>query len=565
MDADSILAGVAAEVWVEDHAGQKCPDHAVPKPDEIADWLPDCPVADVHEAAQRAGYVAACFAGILPGEVAGEATPENPLPNGTALWDTFYRALAVLALNRSIPLMAARGFEWPSEHRLLRTLHPGWVVALHRAWQAGRNPDNPEFVSGWVTGGEGAFAARLQDTVRQWRESGEAEGLDGHPLVPLVRAWQERPLPGRWDDRPKAIMPSPFAIVRDLRSAQGELFADGPIGFQSAQRSLPGFEDDAGERSPFGRVVPLYLFDSTGTLYEARGQGAPLALRFWVEAVTAPERLDRSRAIRLETTLRELVRRLWPKGWTGPGRDGDKLLLALRAVDGARVPWRGGRWRAVNVVNMPDIRNLDSPVPIDVSLPPGSDRGPLVYRNVLREYGVTSAPLYRLGLAMAYLWDRHFTHGGPLPVRVPVVVRDAGGTLLDARGNPIHGRNGKPAHWNHPKAVRTGEFIRNPELSRIPDLRADDLLAAAFSRADVDAMTPGVRRKALHHVREAAAVMARRGHAVVAESGARGARDWRIRIEPADWHGAPDVPDHPATGNAEPATGNAGVVDPRES
>ena len=386
-----------------------------------------------------------------------------------------------------------------------------------------------------------------------------------HPLAPLVKAWLATAARSRqWDSRNTAIIPAPFAIVRDLRSAQGQLFADGPIGFQSEQRqrSLPGFEGGEDERLPFGRVVPLMMFDATGALYESRGQGAPLALRLWVEAVTAPERLDRANSIRVETSLRELVRRLWPKGWTGPGRDGTKLLTALRAIDGARIPWPGGYWRAVSVVNMPDVRNPDSPVPLDVSLPPGSERGPLVYRNVLREYGVTSAPLYRLGLAVAYLWDRYFTHNGPLPVLVPVVKRDRAGNLLDAMGNVVQrGRgNGKPSHWNHPRAVRTGKYVRNPELSRIPDLRAEDLLLAAFARTDVDAMTPGMRRKSLYLVRDAAFDMAGRGHAVVQESGdARRSPDWRIRIEPPDWHGAPMARasgGHPASGNEEPATGN---------
>lgn len=144
---------------------------------------------------------------------------------------------------------------------------------------------------------------------------------------------------------------------------------------------------------------------------------------------------------------------------------------------------------------------------------------------------------------------------GPCPT-VPVVKRDKGGQLLDARGNIVSGRNGKPAHWNHPKAVRTGDFMRNPELSRIPDLRASDLLHAAYSRADLGTMPEGMRRQALSYVRGAALEMKARGHAVVVETGgtpaARRSADWRIRIEPPDWHGEPDAPeDKPATANVK--------------
>ena len=431
------------------------------------------------------------------------------------------------------------------------------IEAVHHVWRAGHEgmrPGKDAPVWEWAAG------SILPDMEAAFGRVREGSAKQRHPLAPLVKAWLTMARPGEWDTRATAIIPAPFAIVRDLRSAQGELFADISAGLsEQRQRKLPGFEGHADERLPFGRVVPLMMFDATGTLYETRGQGAPLALRLWIEAVTAPDRLERDRPVKLETSLRDLVRRLWPNGWTGPGRDGEKLLAALRAIDGARIPWPGSDegWRAVSVVNPPAIRDPASPVVLTVLLPPGSDRGPLVYRNVLREYGVTSAPLYRLGLAVAYLWDRYFTHKkGPLPVLVPVVKRDRAGNLLDGKGNVVERRRpGKPAHWNHARAVRTGKFERNPELSRIPDLRAEDLLRAAYSRADVDAMTPGMRWKALHQVRDAAFDMASRRHAVVKESGnARRSPDWRIRIEPPDWHGAPEPPG-PASGKEEPASG----------
>ena len=561
--APDVLRAVARALWKEKHGKEAvCPGDAIPDVDQInAFRLEDATAAECEGRVEEVFRVLPTFGPWVAVPLAGRPwavsltsmirlhqpeqsdKPASGDPLGAGAKSVLYWATA--AAVHSIRGPGAKPIQSVSPDRVIR--------AVNDDWKATEEPPCP-ICSDLVK------AVPDCELCGGTRVGKEPDPPVRHPLAPLVRAWQERALPGEWDDRSTAIIPAPFSIVRDLRSAQGTLFPDGAVQPARQHPRLPGFDDgaEADERLPFGRVVPLMMFDATGTLYESRGQGAPLALRLWIESVTAPALLERGRAVVLETSLRNLVRRLWPNGWTGPGRDGEKLLAALRAIDGARIPWPGSDegWRAVSVVNPPAIRNPDSPVVLTVLLPPGSERGPLVYRNVLREYGVTSAPLYRLGLATAYLWDRYFTHNGPLPVRVPVVNRDRAGNLLDASGKPVQGNNGKPAHWNHKRAVRTGEFQRNPELSRIPDLRADDLLLAAYPREVVRAMTPGMRRKALHQVREAALDMAARDHAVVHETGARGTPDWRIRIEPPDWHGAPEPPSEPASGNDHPASGN---------
>ena len=48
---------------------------------------------------------------------------------------------------------------------------------------------------------------------------------------------------------------------------------------------------------------------------------------------------------------------------------------------------------------------------LDVSLPPGSDKGPRILRRVLRRLGARSYPQWRAWLALAYLWDRSAVNG----------------------------------------------------------------------------------------------------------------------------------------------------------
>ena len=115
---------------------------------------------------------------------------------------------------------------------------------------------------------------------------------------------------------------------------------------------------------------------------------------------------------------------------------------------------------------------------MEIELPPGSGRGPLVHRVVLRHYGVQSAALYRAYLAAAYMWDEFGTHAGKvIQATRPAVLRDDEGSLLDSKGRKIADRDGRPVRrWSHPKAVPLGEREPNPAASRYPVLSEYDLM-----------------------------------------------------------------------------------------
>ena len=396
---------------------------------------------------------------------------------------------------------------------------------------------------------------RLDEVCEKWQSLPE-ETRPEHPLGPLVAAWQAQPTLVEPDRRTNAIMPAPFAIVRNIRSEHGILYADqlgGNLTSSSEQdaqgdmvSSLPGFEPHATNVVP---SLPLVLFDASGGVSIARGRGAPLALRLWIECILSVPREARSphAPVRLAVRLQDLISALWPNGWTGPGRDGPKLMEALRRVDSACIRWPGGAWRAVSVTNRPDMSDRGAPVVFDVSLPPGSEAGPIVHRPTLRKYGVRSAPAYRVSLGLAYLWNERLTfRGRRLPPRVPVVRRNDAGYLLNAKDEVLYTKAARPVtHWNDPRAVRTGDEMRNPEYERLPWLEPLDLIA--LGAAEADTRTKQARYASLKEVRKAIRNMADAGDIVLLED------DERMRIEPPDRWGIPtDRPNAPATTLPQP-------------
>ncbi len=362
----------------------------------------------------------------------------------------------------------------------------------------------------------------------------------------LARAARAAPRVVTRDTRNNGIMPQPFAIVRDLRSEAGTLFAQ-PQKDALGHVLDPSFSNlpDTGTGTKTPAAVPcqpLMLFDAAmrDRPPKERGRGASVELRIWTEALLSVDPRDRATGpLRQHITMKDLVKALWPYDWSGPSRDGPRLLRALNACHNAVLPWTGGYWVAVRVVNYPDVRNPASPLVLDVELPPGSGVGPLVHRPTLRHYGVRDGYAYRLSLALAYHWNRHLTaQGKRLPPTIPVVERDDDGTVLGADGKPLKKtkkKGGGPVtHWNDPRAVRTGKDARNPQMERLPGLTEFDLLilgAPGFEKKD---RRP--RHRAKERVIEALMTMAMRGDVVLLSD----ARTKAWRVEPPDWWGNPN-------------------------
>ncbi|MCY3755942.1 MAG: hypothetical protein OXG99_17850 [Alphaproteobacteria bacterium] len=536
--APDILASLARLRWAVEKDGAACPEDHIPTVEALAQDPPEWPAPDPAPDPLEAAL--ALSRGWtddfpLPRPRQARRGQEQALP-ASETTEAYSPALSpddapILEIPDDIPIppapvslkwaaLRAAALAMPPEERTdpegMVLIFKLYIERLHADWLPPTDPNMPD------------------------------PGPRLNPFAPIVRAWLARPTNGATDGKANAIIPAGFAIVRDLRSEQGTLFGELPTMSGSGLAvvreldlfgSLPGFEP---AQSAIVPSLPLVLFDATGEVSAARGRGAPLPLRVWVECVLWGKLGERSVPRRLVCTLREFIAAVWPNRTFRPSRDGEKLLQALHRVHNARVPWTdpkterpAGYWAAATVTNMPELNDMNSSIVFEVSLPPGSEAGPMIHRPTLRKYGVISAPAYRSSLGLAYLWNRHLTHNGKrLPPTVPTVQRNTCGVIVDAQGQPLIGKGGQAVtHWGDKRAVRTGDYERNPELERLPWLQPEDLLALAFPEANLS--TKQARSDALRRTREALCMMANNKDLVIVKNGRR----WRL--EPPDWWGAP--------------------------
>ena len=361
--------------------------------------------------------------------------------------------------------------------------------------------------------------------------------------------------------RPTGIMPASMADVRDvLPRTPGEdgtayPFGDSaPLGATPAEGPgwLPGvsWENDA-----VRPAVPLLLFEDDNDTWK-RHRGAPLPLRIYIEAMLSVSLDERDRARRYRFTPRIWRDWLWKSGHDAPAlkRTWPKLRRALYLVHNARVRWavgnNGGEWAAVRVVNLPrDSAHLDDIILLDISLPPGSERGPWINRLVLREVGLESAPAYRALLALATFWNTYGSfrlprgpHGnrsspGLIQPTRPAMQRDENGYILGPDGRPLRNPGGRHArsNWDF-RAIRlrgpNNEPLteRNPEADRYPPFPDAQLIRLCYP----EAKSASARRSQLARTK---APFAQRGPLALLED--KGIvvieRDTKIRYQLRGW------------------------------
>ena len=165
--------------------------------------------------------------------------------------------------------------------------------------------------------------------------------------------------------------------------------------------------------------APLYALMSARTERRGGGHSADLALRIFVEAVTAVMQRDWETAsyqpVRISVTLREFLN--WFYGsydrWPSRDRYWRRFVDAADALVSrrARFPFEvDGYSGSLSVVTLPVIprgpNRLDDAVTMLVQLPPGSAGGPAIDRLQLRDWGLRSEVAYRVLIALAYHWHR---------------------------------------------------------------------------------------------------------------------------------------------------------------
>ena len=268
----------------------------------------------------------------------------------------------------------------------------------------------------------------------------------------------------------------------------------------------PGRRPCAGSRPTRGRSLPR------------RGPAGRRAwpLRIAYETLIDVPAVARNGGIaRLEYPLRgdgnaTLEAMLYPEGRLNLSRDWGRFIKALEVVDRFSVPADGGMsaWLPIRVRSVP-VRT-GGVLRLDVSLPPGSDKGPRILRRVLRRLGARSYPQW---LALAYLWDRSAVNGHWVRATRPRLARNSGGRLVDRTGTVILDRRGAPVtKWKDKRAVLldaegrpvpvAGEAARerNPEASLHPWLTAADIMALGYPPER--GLSPAASRKRKQRVLE---------------------------------------------------------------
>ena len=445
--AAEILEAVSRFAWYEAHQNKDCPPDFTPTAATLAAWLPEFPEAAHLEAGER---LAALY-GLSDG--------------GGCRWRLGRTATLKPRGEWSLTLLA---WERPSPDR------PGW----------GSMGKLEEVHSVWV-----ALPAKVRRK---------------HPLAPLVAAWQERPR-GVTPD----VMKHPHGGILPASLAGGAVRVQVSARFDEELPELPGpgvaadgagwlagFEPGPG---PLAKLPALDFLHAGGLEAFQRGHGAPWPLRIAYETlIDVPAAARNGGIARLEYPLRgdgnaTLQAMLYPEGRLNLSRDWGRFLAALKVVDRFSVPADGGMsaWLPIRVRSFP-VRT-GGVLRLDVSLPPGSDKGPRILRRVLRRLGARSYPQWRAWLALAYLWDRSAVNGHWVRATRPRLARNSGGRLVDRTGTVILDRRGAPVtKWKDKRAVLldaegrpvpvAGEAARerNPTASLHPWLTATDIMALGY-------------------------------------------------------------------------------------
>ena len=492
--ASEVLHWLALGEWHKGHGGAACPPERIPDAEALVAWLPDC---------DRDTWASVYELGVpLSGRTGGSFHSSD------------FGPAAILA---SVAVIAHFDGRWRIRGGAWHGPAPAPGVPVIE-W----HPDSSE------------VAAALEAMHRRWLDAHEP---GKHPLGPLVKAWQQRPLPVEPDRHESGILP--FGLLPDHPRHEGSLPVASAASIRRSRRELPApgaiIEPDPQGLLPFGgqppsaipRPAPLVLVDATGIGELQPGRGARLDKRLLLYSLLAMPLNQRVPGGRYELrrTVRELAAELWPNKWR-PSQHGGRLVLALNAMHLAKVRMSdGSKWLPAVMRREPNPYDLASEAVIQLELPPDCDRGPLIDRPQLVAEGVRSDPAFDLWLGLAYYWDQAKARNGGHRIYAtrPKARRNRQGVLLDASGQPILGRGGRPErNWQHPRAV-LGGFERHPHADKLPALTPDQIRRLAYGGVD-RGKTKQQRSRELQRARALIREHERAGRVVVEADGPC----WRI-------------------------------------
>lgn len=389
-----------------------------------------------------------------------------------------------------------------------------------------------------------------------WRTVNEKhKGEFKHPLAHIISEYMNDNIPKIEPERRQDTAIAPEGLRTTTRSNNtSELLDIGSLqtGSREIQENLFPLKSETTE-TQIVPTLPLEIYEASGGKPYAPGRGAPIAQRIFFSALLAyPTDKRTGEIVELKTTLRDIKNWLYPKGDKNPHSDFiNRLREALVKVHNSRYHWERREWHIIGVDALPDeTTQLDDPLPFTIKLPEGmpTKSGAMIDVNVLRHYGVTSAPKFRAWLRLAYIWDKAKIKNGGYRIyaTIPKVKRDNEEYLLDVNdehilsGDIYKSQNGelkakqgneKQKKWYHPQAIMIGGEKRNPLADKTPILSNTDMVNLFY---DNESVSPSTFRRRLARSREFALEMEKDGHIIVekdVKDPKTGKKGWRI-LEP---------------------------------
>lgn len=312
-----------------------------------------------------------------------------------------------------------------------------------------------------------------------------------HPCVPVVKAWIQEQIATRIT--PEHDRKYPIAVLKHpVGSVRGITFGERDTGqvFQTPERTVQvQLELDLGTQlSVLPAIMPLQAVQTSHLKRQTKSGALSHEIRIFFEAMMALR--PSQRRADLMFRLGDLIEYLYPNGkfnWTLQIPHIERALAVLH--NSATIPWiddQGSlrQWRPVSVrAPIPSDATRDTPVYLDVVMPPDAKRGHMVIKHIHRMVGMKSAAQWNAYHVACFLWDKYSTVKGKLvdPTR-PVEKRDAQNRLVDATGKPLVTRNGKAIKSPyHKEAIPQLQREPNPDtIKRYPILSTEDLIRACF-------------------------------------------------------------------------------------
>lgn len=330
-----------------------------------------------------------------------------------------------------------------------------------------------------------------------WREAkGKAKEIGvrfdiEHPCAEVVKAWIKEQttlrVTSKHDRRyPIAVLKHPAGSIRGITFGErdtGQVFQT-PDRVDQVQLEL----DLGTEKSVLPAILPLQVVQTSHLKAQTKAGALSHEIRIFFEAMMALR--PSQRRADLMFRLGDLIEYLYPNGkfnWTNQMPHIERALAVLH--NSATIPWiddQGSlrQWRPVSVrAPIPSDATRDTPVFLDVVMPPDAKRGYMLIKRIHRMVGMKSAAQWNTYHVACYLWDRYGTVKGKLvdPTR-PIEIRDDQNRLTDASRKPLVTRNGKEIKSPyHTEAIAQLEREPNPDaIKRYPILSSEDLILACF-------------------------------------------------------------------------------------